>query len=173
MATISAMTNEGLLAAVALGDRAAFRQLYDRTAPRLYAIALRMARRPDLAEDAMQDAYLRIWRAAQRFDASRGAALAWMTTILRNAVLDRLPAERSYDDVADVEIAVPPAEPGEVRLNHCLARLPEATRQAVLLVYYDGLTHTEVAERLAVPLGTAKSWLRRGIEALRTCLETR
>ncbi len=154
-------SNEVLLGRVAAGDRAAFRLLYANTAPRLHAIALR----------PLQDAYLRIWRKAASFDATRGLALPWMATILRNALLDRLPAERPYEDVAEVEIAVPPAEPGEVRLDACLHRLAEMHRKAVLLVYYDGLTHSEVAEKLAVPLGTAKSWVRRGIEALKTCLE--
>ena len=84
-----------------------------------------------------------------------------------------MPAERPYEDVAEVEIAVPPVEPGEVRLEACLKNLPEMHRKAVLLVYFDGLTHTEVAERLGVPLGTAKSWVRRGLEALRTCLSAR
>jgi RNA polymerase sigma-70 factor (ECF subfamily) len=163
-------TNEALLARVALGDRAAFRVLYDRTSPRLYAIALRLSRRADLAADATQDCYLRVWRKAAGFDPARGAALGWMATILRNAVLDRMPSERPYEDVADVEIPVAPPPPGEVRLEACLKNLPEAHRKAVLLVYYDGLTHTEVAEKLAVPLGTAKSWVRRGIEGLKACL---
>lgn len=156
---------------VAGGDRVAFRLLYASTAPRLHAIALRMSRRGDLAQDAVQECYLRIWRKAGSFDPARGLALPWMATILRHVVLDRLPAERPYEDVAEVEIAVPPAEPGEVRLHSCLKRLAEMQLKAVLLVYYDGLTHVEVSERLAVPLGTAKSWVRRGIESLKTCLE--
>jgi RNA polymerase sigma-70 factor (ECF subfamily) len=164
-------TEDELLIRVAAGDRAAFRALYDRTSPRLYAIALRLARRADLAADALQDCYLRIWRKADRFDPQRGKALPWMATVLRNAVLDRIPSERPYEDIADVEVAVPPAEPGEARLDFCLASLSEMHRKAVLLVYYDGLTHSEVAEKLAVPLGTAKSWVRRGIEALKACLE--
>jgi RNA polymerase sigma-70 factor (ECF subfamily) len=166
-----APSNEDLLIRVAAGDRVAFRALYDRTAPRLNAIALRLSRRADLAADALQECYLRIWRKAGKFDPERGTALPWMATILRNTVLDRMPSERPYEDIADVEIAVPPAEPTEVRLDACLARLSEVHRKAVLLVYYDGLTHTEVAEKLAVPLGTAKSWVRRGIEALKSCLE--
>jgi RNA polymerase sigma-70 factor (ECF subfamily) len=163
-------SNEALLAQVAGGDRVAFRALYDRTSPRLYAIALRLSRRADVAADAVQDCYLRVWRKAGGFDPARGAALGWMATILRNAVLDRMPSERPYEDVAEVEIAIAPPEPGEVRLQTCLKNLPEMHRKAVLLVYYDGLTHAEVAEKLAVPLGTAKSWVRRGIEALKTCL---
>lgn len=161
---------EVLLARVAAGDRLAFRALYDATAPRLHAIALRLARRPDIAADALQEAFLRVWRKAGHFDPARGQALAWMATIVRNLVLDRMPAERPYADIADVEIAVPPPEPGEARLEACLKNLPQTHRNAVLLVYYDGLSHSEVAERLGVPLGTAKSWVRRGIEALKACL---
>lgn len=162
---------EALLLAAGGGDRAAFRELYLLTSPRLTAIALRLARRQDLAADALQDAYLKIWRGAWRFDPARGTALGWMATILRRSLLDRLPAERPYADIADVEIGAPPADPGEARLDECLRRLPAQQRDAVLLAFYDGLTHAEVAERLAVPLGTAKSWIRRGIAALKTCLE--
>jgi RNA polymerase sigma-70 factor (ECF subfamily) len=162
---------QALLLATAGGDRGAFRDLYALTAPRLTAIALRLARRQDIAADALQDAYLKIWRAAPRFDPARGSALGWMATILRRTVLDRLPAERPYEEIATVEIAVPPAEPGEARLETCLGRLPARQRDAVVLAFYDGLTHPELAERLAVPLGTVKSWVRRGIESLKTCLE--
>jgi RNA polymerase sigma-70 factor (ECF subfamily) len=159
-----------LLTACAAGDRAAFRSLYQLTAPRLTAVALRLTRRSDLAADALQDAYLRVWRAAGSFDPARGSALAWMATILRRCALDRLPAERPYEDIAEVEIAVPPAEPGEARLDRCLAALTKSHRDAVILAYYDGLSHAELAERLAVPLGTAKAWVRRGVAALRACL---
>lgn len=159
------------LALAAQGDRAAFRRLYELSAPRLHAIALRLTRRADLAAEATQEAYIRIWRHAARFDPARGSAMAWMATILRRVALDRIPPERPYEDVATVEVAVPPPEPGEARLEDCLAALPERQRAAVLLVFYDGLTHAELAERLAVPLGTAKSRVRRGVEGLRGCLE--
>lgn len=164
---------EGLLVACAAGDRAAFRELYTLTAPRMTAIALRLTRRQDIAADALQDAYLKVWRNAARFDPARGSAIGWMATILRHSALDRLPAERPYEDIALVEIAVPPADPGEAKLEGCLARLPAPQRHAVLLAFYDGLTHAELAQRLAAPLGTVKSWVRRGIEALKTCLEAR
>jgi RNA polymerase sigma-70 factor (ECF subfamily) len=169
--TSSSARAEALLLAAGRGDRDAFRDLYLLTAPRMTSIALRLARRQDIAADALQDAYVKIWRAAARFDADRGSALGWMATILRRAVLDRLPAERPHLDLTEIQIAVPAAEPGEARLRLCLDQLPKRHRDAVILAFYDGLTHAELAERLAVPLGTAKSWVRRGIGALRTCLE--
>jgi RNA polymerase sigma-70 factor (ECF subfamily) len=161
-----------LLARVAAGDRAAFRPLYDLTAPRLYAIALRLLRRSDLAEEAVQECYLRVWRHAARFDPARGAPLAWMATIQRRVALDRLPPQRALAPLEEAErLAATVTPPSEPRLGGCLGGLPIEQREAVLLTYVEGLTHQELAGRLAIPLGTAKSRVRRGLIALRACLE--
>lgn len=161
---------ETLLERVARGDREAFRALYDASARRMLGAARRILGDPDLAEDAVQEAYLRIWRNAGQYDPSRGAVLAWMGRIVRNASLDRMPVERSADRIEEVEITALPAEPADARVLQCLKSLPEAQARALILTYVHGLTHAELADRLSVPLGTAKSWVRRGAEMLRQCI---
>lgn len=161
---------ESLLERVARGDREAFRALYEASVRRMFAAARRILGDPDLAEDAVQEAYLRIWRNAAQYDPARGAVLAWMGRIVRNASLDRIPAERPADRIEEVEIAALPAEPMDARVLQCLKTLPESQARALILAYVHGLTHAELADRLSVPLGTAKSWVRRGAEMLRQCI---
>lgn len=159
-----------LLTAAARGDRASFRAVYEQTAPRLTGIAVRMLKRRDLAQDAVQDAYLKIWRACGQFDPARGDALAWMATILRRCALDRMAREPEHDDVDALEIADAPAPETEPRVAECLAALPDTYRRAVVLTYFDGLSNSQVAQRMSAPLGTVKAWVRRGVSSLRTCL---
>jgi len=163
---------EELLARIASGDRRAFRQLYQETSRRMLAAARRILGDPALAEDAVQEAFLRIWRSAEKFDPARGVALAWMGRIVRNAALDRIPKERDMARIEDVEIAVLPVEPPDARLGQCLKRIPEPQARALVLMYVHGLTHAELASQLDAPLGTVKSWVRRGAESLRHCLGT-
>lgn len=175
-----------LLAAVARGDQAAFAELYSRTSPRLYAILRRMLQRSDWAEEALQDVYLRIWRRSESYAADRGAPLAWLTTIARYRALDlirargRAPADDAGDeDVAELPLADEGQRPDEHavqeegldRLRGCLQGLTPEQRRSVLLSYYEGYTHSELAQRLEAPLGTVKSWVRRGLTQLRACLE--
>jgi RNA polymerase sigma-70 factor (ECF subfamily) len=163
---------EALLAKVADGDRRAFRALYDAVGGRLYAAALRILGDASLAEDAVQDAFLRVWRSAATFDPARGVVLAWMGRIVRNAAFDRLPreGERDLARVEEIDIAVMPVEPADARLRHCLQQLPEVHGRAIVLMYVHGMTHPELSARLQAPLGTVKSWIRRGCEALRKCV---
>jgi RNA polymerase sigma-70 factor, ECF subfamily len=161
---------EQLLAQIAAGDQRAFRELYDSTSARLLGAARRILGDGALAEDAVQEAYVRIWRSAARFDPARGVALAWMGRILRNAALDRIPKDRDFGRIEDIEIAVMPAEPADARVHQCLKKLPEAQGNALILMYIHGLTHPELAEHLGAPLGTVKSWVRRGSESLRNCI---
>lgn len=167
-----------LLIAVAKGDRAAFRALYELVGGRVYAIALAILRRSDAAEDAVQETFLRIWQRAGQFDAGRGSALAWIGTIVRNLALDRVAQQRHGDQPlpeADEpgEPAAPPDADPDIRrdLETCLATLPETHRRAVLLAFHYGLTHEELADQLGVPLGTAKAWVRRGLIRLKGCLD--
>jgi RNA polymerase sigma-70 factor (ECF subfamily) len=148
--------------ASAAGDRAAFRALYDATSPLLFPAALRMLRRRDAAEDALQETYLRVWTRAGSYQPERGPPLPWLFRILRNLVYDRIAAEQSRPtaDLGDhVEAIAAPQRPPEVALDLAagMARLS----------LFQGASASEIAARLEVPLGTAKCWLRRGLQRLR------
>lgn len=169
-----------LLVSTARGDRRAFRRFYELTSGQLLALARRLSCGMDVAEDTVQDTYLRIWRSAHRFDPARGSAAAWTTTILRNCIFnhrDRLARQargRESDTVLDgLESDEPtPLEQTMLsrdaqRLMACLQSLQDGHREALTLVYYEGLSHAELAERLSVPLGTAKSRVLRGLDAMR------
>jgi RNA polymerase sigma-70 factor (ECF subfamily) len=171
---------ETLLGRCAGGDKIAFRQLYDQSAPQLYAVALRITRRPSLAADAVHDAFLQVWQRADRFDAARGNAETWLISLARYRALDlvrragrevagvELP-ERADDDPDQLERLTQRREGAALR--RCLDTLDMDKRQLVMLAFLDGLTHAELATRLKAPLGTVKSWIRRGLQDLRRCLE--
>lgn len=172
-----------LLAASAEGDRASFAQLYEATSAKLHGIALRILRRSDLAEEAVQDAYVRIWRRASDFDPARASAIAWMAAIARNRALDiaRLKSEISLDEApaaagdAPAEALDPEAETelnDELRrLSACLQELDDERRAAVVLAYRDGWSREELATRYDRPVATMKTWLRRSLMSLRQCLD--
>ncbi len=176
-----------LLEATAAGDRAAFRSLYDRVAPSLLGVALRILRSREAAEEALQESFLAIWQRAGQFSSAKGAAYPWLAMLVRHRAIDKARAGRrhvssgSIDDFVDVDperLASPWApQPfaradGEGRdLRVCLSRLNENSRRAIALAFYEGLTHEELAERLGAPLGTVKTWVRRGLQALKECLE--
>lgn len=166
----TAMDLETLLALIGQGDRSAFRYLYDRVAGRMFASARRILGDRELAEDAVQDAFVRIWRSAAKFDPARGVALAWVGRIVRNAALDRLPKERDMGRIEDIEIAVMPVEPPSARVGQCLKKLPGQQGKAMVLMYVHGMTHSELAEYFGAPLGTVKSWIKRGLAMLRNCM---
>jgi RNA polymerase sigma-70 factor (ECF subfamily) len=164
---------ESLLALVGSGDRAAFRRVYEIASGRLLAIALRILRDRQVAEDAVQEAFLRIWRNAHRYEPAKGAPLAWMGVIARNAALDLVDSRRPPEPLlaADTaELAVQAVEPPDARLGQCLKRLPPDQARAIVTMYNFGLSHSELAQQLDVPLGTAKSWVRRGTESLKECM---
>ncbi len=166
---------DALLQRVARQDRRAFKDLYDRTAPRLNAIALRMLGRVDLAEEVLQETFLTIWDKAGRYDPALGVAQAWITTILRRRAIDRLRASPWLPrDLPEAETvpAIVSAIPESLSLRHCLQKLDRATLHAIILSYMYGMTHRELHDRTGIPLGTLKSRLRRGLLALRKCLET-
>ncbi|MEO0363407.1 MAG: sigma-70 family RNA polymerase sigma factor [Pseudomonadota bacterium] len=162
-----------LLAAVAEGDRAAFRRLFDLTSARLLAAALRIVGRRDLAEEALQDAFVSIWTKAEHYRRDEGAAIAWMTVIVRRRAVDRLRASpwlaRETPEFEDGWS--PPAELGSFALRQCLDRLDDPTRYAICLSYLYGLTHRELSAATAIPLGTLKSRMRRGLMRLKACLD--
>lgn len=185
-----------LLARVRLGDRAAFEALYRQTAPHLFAIVLRIQGQRSQAEDILQDVFVNIWRAAHTFDAERSQPLTWLGSIARHRAIDSLRREQARlptvslspdpDDPAagdDGLDQLPGPQPGPLEqliqrgeadgLQHCLARLPASQRQSLHLAFVQGLSHAEIAQHLGQPLGTVKSWVRRGLLSLRGCLEPR
>ena len=163
------------------GDTASLRRLYDHEAGFLLAVALRIVRRRDVAADVLHDSFLDIWVRAETFDSQRGAGRAWITSIVRHRALKHIRAagrETNLDAAAGAEIADEAPDPFAAlatsqdgdRLYGCLARLDADRRQVILLAYVDGLSQSEIAERLGTPLGTIKAWVRRSLLALKDCL---
>jgi RNA polymerase sigma-70 factor (ECF subfamily) len=171
-----------LLGEIAMGNERAFARLYELTGGRLLAIARGIVGRRDIAEDVLQDSFLRVWRWAHRFDPSKGAAYAWLVRVVRNRALSAksvLQRREGGQEALDAETLVQggpdPADQAmrseeARRVNGCLANLPVNHRRSITLVYFEGLTHSELAERLGVQLGTAKSWVRRGLAQMNRCL---
>jgi RNA polymerase sigma-70 factor, ECF subfamily len=169
-----------LLREVARGDRAALRRLYEAQSTRLFGVANAILRDREAAADALHDAFLRISQRAAQFDPARGAAAAWLAAVVRHAALDgarRRGRELPSDDPALGDAAVAPEALERVaasadgrRLRECLEELEEKNRRGILLAFVHGLSHSQVAERLSLPLGTAKAWIRRGLLQLRDCM---
>jgi RNA polymerase sigma-70 factor (ECF subfamily) len=169
-----------LLSSVAKGDRAAFRLVYEQAGPALFGICSRMLRDRPAAEDAFQEAMLRVWQKSHLYDPAKGGALNWMATVVRRVVLDRLPVRRPVpvsltdDSVAaaiDALSRQAPNDPGLTPdLRKCLGLLEQNYRESVLLAYYYGLSYEELAEHSSVPVGTVKTWIHRAVEKLQLCL---
>jgi RNA polymerase sigma-70 factor (ECF subfamily) len=182
MSPIETVLVNDLLSKVANGDRSAFRALYAKAGPKLYAICLRMMRTRDQADDVYQEAFVKVWERSWQFDPAKGEGLAWLVTLTRHCALDRLrrvPRNHvTIDDVVTHEIDVAaasalPAGLAETQgLRRCLEGLRDDYRNAVILAYMNGLTHEELAERLEKPLGTVKSWVKRGLEQLKDCMQS-
>jgi RNA polymerase sigma-70 factor (ECF subfamily) len=184
-----------LLARTSLGDRAAFATLYERTSPHLLAVVLRIQRDRAQAEDILQEVYVNVWRAASSFDAAQSQPLTWLTSIARNRAIDSLrraqtqPQMRTFGPAAegrdseddDVYDTVADDAPGPLELLSraaqsrslaaCMDKLSALQRQSVALAFFQGLSHAEVAEQLHQPLGTVKSWVRRSLMSLKSCLQ--
>ncbi|MGZ8300810.1 MAG: sigma-70 family RNA polymerase sigma factor [Rhodoplanes sp.] len=171
---------DALLARTASGDQTAFRALYDRTSGRLFAICLRIARNRTLAEDFLQEAYARVWERSPQFDPQRGSALAWMIALTRNHAIDVIRTRgREVLSVDGTEFEVPDQAalaPAEARLDYpaitrALAELDEGPRRAIMHAYLDGMSYQEIGAALGIPIGTAKTWVSRGIAKLRRSLD--
>ncbi len=166
-----------LLQRCAAQDSAAFRTLYDKTSPILFARLLRMLRRRSVAEEALQDVYVRIWQRAGQFEVGRGRALAWMVTIARYCAIDLMRRERvmlvSDDSLAEIADETE-GDAGTLEkpnnFDHCIGQLNDNTRQCLTLAFVEGRSHDEIAQLTTNPLGSVKSWIRRGLLALRECL---
>ena len=172
----------GLLAHVAERDVEALGELYRVCAPRLFRVALRVARKREWAEDVLQDSFIKIWRFAHCYDPDRSSAMTWMGTIVRNQALDHLrrlpPTDELPDDLeADNELedagldAALQLATDVTHLTASLKQLKPMQRQAIALAYFRGQSHAEIADTLAVPVGTVKSWIRRALCFLKAQLE--
>jgi len=174
-----------LLAATAGGDQRAFAQLYESCSAHLFGVLLRILQRRDWAEEALQDCFLKVWQKSETYEPSRGTPLTWLMTIARYRALDLLRAKRPEVEMPEegeeppLSFADPTQDPvgraiegeGVDRLHQCMGGLQEEQRRSVLLAYYEGYTHQELAQAMKAPLGTVKSWVRRGLSRLRECLE--
>lgn len=174
------------LAAVARHDARAFRTLYDATSAKLFAFALRILIKRELAEEALQESFVNIWNNAGSYQSSLAAPMTWMTTIVRNKAFDIL---RRLDDAVEIDAdtfdkevmdALESTSPTPIEalqmssdakaLARCFSRLEGLHRQAIALAFYHDLSHSEVAAQMKLPIGTVKTWIRRGLERLRLCL---
>jgi RNA polymerase sigma-70 factor (ECF subfamily) len=170
---------EALLQRCAGGDAAALEALYTRVAPILLGVLLRMLKRRDLAEDVLQDVFVKVWQQARQFDPIRGRPLAWLISMARYRAIDLQRATRPALALADAEgteallqvggESDAPESAGAMLLR-CLEQLAAPQRHCLVLAYQEGLTHSEIARAVGEPLGTVKSWVRRSLLALRRCL---
>ena len=171
------------LSRVAQGDRDALREVYDRTSAKLYGLCLRILDDRSEAEDAMQDIYLNVWRRAGAFDPTRSSPVTWLAVIARSRAIDRLRASSKPRSTASIEAASEVRDPApdalselaraqeNGQLNGCVEELEQRQGSAIRSAFFDGLTYSQLADRADVPLGTMKSWIRRGLIKLRECLE--
>jgi RNA polymerase sigma factor (sigma-70 family) len=173
-----------LLARTALADQRAFAELYNLTSAHLYAVALRILRQSASAEEVLQESFVNIWHHAGSYVATRSQPLTWLTSIVRNRCLDQL-RRREADTVTiddeDEGMTLPDAGPTPLEMlvsgadaravKTCVETLESGQKQAVALAFYRGLSHAELAAHLREPLGTVKSWVRRGLERLKACLD--
>ncbi len=170
-----------LLAATARKDEQAFNKLYSLASANLYAVALRILKKEAAAQDALQEAFVQIWHRAVDFHSDKGSPMAWMATIVRYRSLDILRKQKKMLQVDDIDLEQVDAELGPLGkllesdmaqvLWQCLQELNDKQRSVILMAFYDGLTHDELAERTTTPLGTIKSWIRRGLQSVKGCLE--
>ena len=174
---------EQLLSQVALGNRAAFESLYHATADRLFGICVRVLNERAEAEEALQEVFTNVWRKAAQFDASKASAMSWLGMMARNKSIDRLRALPQRSSMSPLELAADVADAGASplqqtealterdRLAYCLEQLEPRRRSLIRAAFFGGCTYEELAARVQAPLGSVKSWIRRGLMQLRACLE--
>ena len=173
-----------LLARCSLHDQRAFATLYQLSSPKLFAVAIRITRRRDWAEDVLQEAFVNIWNHAAGYNSAKSAPMTWMTAIVRNRALDwlRRPREVEIDEEHEQLIAaIPDESPGPEdllrmslqagELAECMKVLTEEQQRSITLAFFYGLSHGELAEQMRKPLGTVKTWIRRGLDRLKSCLD--
>lgn len=180
------------LHASAREDADAFRRLYDACSPKLYGLALRILRRRELAEEVLQESFVAIWRHAAEYESSMAAPMTWMSTIVRNRAFDLLRRDQNraemqfnetteFDEAVSASLRDPQGNPvdalqlsSEARaLAACMSVLEEKHRRVVGMAFFHDLSHSDVAQQLALPLGTVKTWIRRSLLRLHSCLSGR
>ena len=171
------------LSGTARGDRACFEDLYLRTSSKLFGICLRILHERNEAEEVLQDVFLTIWRKASQYDAQRANPITWLAMIARNKAIDRLRASRVERASLPIEIAGDPADDGldasaladaaheGRRLHDCLDELTGEQGRVIRVAFFEGCTYEDIARRTTTPIGTIKSWIRRGLLKLKDCLE--
>jgi len=178
-----------LLARTALADQRAFAELYQRTSSHLFGVAIRIVRESATAEEILQEAYVSVWHHAGSYAAAKSQPLTWLTAVVRNRCLDHVRKReldtvaltRSDDDGDEIEISLPSGDPSPTEMlmagadaqsvRDCVDTLDGGPKQAIALAFFQGLTHAELAQHMREPLGTVKSWVRRGLEKLKNCLD--
>ena len=175
-----------LLSRCALRDQRAFAELYRHSSAKLFAVAVRITRRRDWAEEVLQESFVNIWNHASGYTPAKSAPMTWMTAIVRNRALDllRRPREVELDEEHEELVASLPDEgPGPEELLRqardagaladCMKQLTGEQQKSITLAFFYGLSHGELAQQMQKPLGTVKTWVRRGLDRLRDCLEPR
>lgn len=176
-----------LMPRVALGDQNAFAELYRLSSPHLYGVALRILREGSAAEEVLQEAFVSVWHHAGSYEAAKSQPMTWLTAIVRNRCLDQLRRREldtvtmTNDDDDSKEFDLPSGDPSPVEMllagaearsvRNCVETLDGGPKQAIALAFYQGLSHAELADHMRQPLGTVKSWVRRGLERLKSCLD--
>jgi RNA polymerase sigma factor (sigma-70 family) len=171
------------LARIPGGDRAALQTVYRLTSAKLFGVALRILGSQAEAEDVLQEVYVTVWRKAADFDAGRASPMTWLIAIARNRAIDRLRASRQSRRMVPIDVAAEVADSAagadaalesaqdHAKLHGCLGQLADRERAALRGAFFDGNTYEDLAERMKVPLGTMKSWIRRAMIKLKDCLE--
>ena len=176
-----------LMARVALGDQAAFARLYQETSAHLYGVAVRILKDGAAAEEVLQEAFVNVWHHAGSYEAAKSQPTTWLAAIVRNRCLDQLRRREldtvtmTTDDDDGKEFDLPSGDPTPVEMllagaeaqsvRDCVDALDAGQKQAIALAFYQGLSHAELADHMRQPLGTVKSWVRRGLERLKACLD--
>jgi RNA polymerase sigma-70 factor (ECF subfamily) len=170
-----------LIGRVSLGDRQAFRLLYDRTHAKLFGVCLRILRDRAAAEDCLQDVFVKIWQNSSKYTVSGYSPITWLAAIARNDAIDRIRARKpqaaDLDEALDIASDEPDPERAEVsrsemgRIETCLGKLGDKQAEAVRGAYLDGYSYQDLAARYKMPLNTVRTWLRRSLISLRECLQ--
>ena len=174
----NAMTSDlALVTAIRSGDQGAMAALYDRYSSIVYAVGLRVLQDTGAAEDVLQDIFMQLWRNPGAFDSSRGNMAAWLAVIARHRAIDSLRRRRPENDIEDVVVSVEPDMASEADRSRAMGKVREALdsmappqRSALEMAYFEGLTHTEIAQKTGEPLGTIKTRIRTGLLSLRKVL---